>query len=130
MGAYTQYIKSLFSPQSLLSTIQQSNNPTLPSQPQTSRKAELNHDVDIARIAASRQAEAQDEDLKREVEIKRAAAEVERLRTSDAVKVTIAREAKQQAADARAYEIEVDAKAGLIRNNVRIGIWNKLQPLG
>jgi len=79
------------------------------------RKAELNRDVEIARISASRKTEAQDEDLKRDVEIKRAAAEVERLRATDVVKATIAREAKQQAADARAYEIEIDAKAGLTK---------------
>ncbi|KAK3312915.1 hypothetical protein B0H66DRAFT_383258 [Apodospora peruviana] len=77
----------------------------------STRKAELNRDVEIARISASRKTEAQDEDLKREVEIKRAAAEVERLRATDVVKATIAREAKQQAADAKAYEIEAEAKA-------------------
>ncbi|AEO68458.1 uncharacterized protein THITE_2117999 [Thermothielavioides terrestris NRRL 8126] len=75
------------------------------------RKTELNRDVEIARIAATRKTEAQDEDLKREVQIKRAAAEMERLRASDVVKATIARESKQQAADAKAYEIEVEAKA-------------------
>lgn len=75
------------------------------------KKTELNRDVELATIAASRKTEAQDEELKREVEIKRAAAEVERLRATDVVKATIAREAQQQAADARAYEIEADAKA-------------------
>ncbi|KAH6637158.1 hypothetical protein F5144DRAFT_569792 [Chaetomium tenue] len=75
------------------------------------RKTELNRDVDISRIAATRRTEAQDEDLKREVQIKRAAAEMERLRASDVVKATIAREAKQQAADAHAYEVEAEAKA-------------------
>ncbi|GAB1318135.1 Flotillin-like protein 2 [Madurella fahalii] len=75
------------------------------------RKTELNRDVDIARIAATRKTEAQDEELKREVQIKRAAAEMERLRATDVVKATIARESQQQAADAKAYEIEVEAKA-------------------
>jgi len=75
------------------------------------KKTELNRDVEIARISASRKTEAQDEELKKEVEIKRAAAEMERLRATDVVKATIARESKQQAADAKAYEIEVDAKA-------------------
>lgn len=75
------------------------------------RKTELDRDVGIARIAATRKTEAQDEELKREVQIKRAAAEMERLRATDVVKATIARESKQQAADARAYEIEVDARA-------------------
>jgi flotillin len=75
------------------------------------RKTELNRDVEIARIAATRQTEAQDEELKREVEKKRAAAEIERLRAKEVVKATIEREAKQQAADALAYEIEAAAKA-------------------
>lgn len=75
------------------------------------RQNELNRDVDISRIAATRRTEAQDEDLKREVQIKRAAAEMERLRASDVVKATIARESKQQAADAKAYEVEAEARA-------------------
>ena len=79
------------------------------------KKTELNRDVEIARIAASRRTEAQDEELKKEVEIKRAAAEVERLRATDVVQATIAREAKQQAADAHAYEIEAEAKANFER---------------
>ncbi|KAK4183356.1 hypothetical protein QBC35DRAFT_467363 [Podospora australis] len=79
------------------------------------RKAELSRDVEISRVAAKRKIEAQDEELKREVEIKRAAAEVERLRASEVVKATIDREAKQQAADAAAYEIEADAKANFAK---------------
>ncbi|KAL2139883.1 hypothetical protein VTI28DRAFT_4541 [Corynascus sepedonium] len=75
------------------------------------RKTELNRDVEIARIAATRRTEAQDEELKREVQIKRAAAEMERLRATDVVKATIARESQQQAADAKAYEIEAEARA-------------------
>lgn len=79
----------------------------------STRKTVLGRDVDIARIEAKRATESKDEDLKRVVEVKRAAAEMERLRANDVVKATIAREAKQQAADARAYEIQADARAGL-----------------
>ncbi|KAK4132132.1 hypothetical protein BT67DRAFT_386006 [Trichocladium antarcticum] len=75
------------------------------------RKAELNCDVEIARISATRKTEAQDEELKKEVQFKRGAAEMERLRATDVVKASITREAKQQAADAKAYEIEAEAKA-------------------
>jgi flotillin len=71
----------------------------------------LNRDVEIARVTARRALESKDEDLKKEVEVKRAAAEMERLRATDVVKASIAREAKQQAADAKAYEVEADAKA-------------------
>jgi flotillin len=75
------------------------------------RKAALNRDVEIARIAATRQTQARDEELKRDVEVKRAAAELERLRATDVVKASIARESKQQAADAKAYEVQAEAKA-------------------
>ncbi|KAJ6439321.1 flotillin domain-containing protein [Purpureocillium lavendulum] len=71
----------------------------------------LTRDVDIARVEAQRTLESKDEDLKKEVEIRRAAAEMERLRARDVVKATIARESKQQAADASAYEVAADARA-------------------
>ncbi|RYP69913.1 hypothetical protein DL771_005806 [Monosporascus sp. 5C6A] len=74
-------------------------------------KAKLNRDVDIARIQAQRATESQDEDLKKEVEMKRAAAELERLRATDVVKASILRESKQQAADAKAYEVQAEARA-------------------
>lgn len=75
------------------------------------RKTTLGMEVDIANIEAKRATELKDEELKRNVEIKRAAAEMERLRANDVVKATIAREAKQQAADAKAYEIKTDQEA-------------------
>ncbi|KAF5538488.1 flotillin [Fusarium mexicanum] len=75
------------------------------------KRTGLTRDVDIARVTAQRTLESKDEDLKKEVEIKRAAAEMERLRATDVVKATIARESKQQAADAAAYEVEADARA-------------------
>lgn len=77
----------------------------------STRKTVLSQSVDIAKIEAQRATESKDEELKRDVEVKRAAAEMERLRANDVVKATIAREAKQQAADAKAYEIQVDARA-------------------
>jgi len=77
----------------------------------STRKTVLSRDVDIARIEATRATEAKDEDLKRDVEVKRAAAELERLRATDVVKAAIQREAKQQAADAKAYEVGADARA-------------------
>ncbi|KAI1846496.1 hypothetical protein JX265_004981 [Neoarthrinium moseri] len=71
----------------------------------------LNRDVELARIEAARSTQAQDEDLKKAVEVKRAAAELERLRATDLVKAQIKRESQQQAADAKAYEITADATA-------------------
>ncbi|KAJ0124817.1 flotillin domain-containing protein [Diaporthe amygdali] len=81
------------------------------------RKTTLKRDLDIAKITATRATESRDAELKKEVEIKRAAAEMERLRAIDVVKASIAREAKQQAADARAYEVQVDATAQLSKTN-------------
>lgn len=79
----------------------------------------LSRDVDIAQIEAKRATESKDEELKREVEVKRAAAEMERLRAHDVVRATIARESKQQAADAKAYEVQADARANLDAANQR-----------
>ncbi|KAK1833498.1 hypothetical protein QBC39DRAFT_346181 [Podospora conica] len=79
------------------------------------RKTELTRDVEIAQIQASRATESRDEELKRDVEIKRAMAEMERLRAKDVVKATILRESQQQAADAKAYEVEAEARASFAR---------------
>ncbi|KAI0181222.1 hypothetical protein GGR52DRAFT_523313 [Hypoxylon sp. FL1284] len=75
------------------------------------QKTVLHRDVEISRIQATRATESKDEDLKKEVQVKRAAAELERLRAVDVVKATIIRESKQQAADAKAYEVEAEARA-------------------
>ncbi|OTB04238.1 hypothetical protein M426DRAFT_11861 [Hypoxylon sp. CI-4A] len=75
------------------------------------QEAVLSRDVEIARIQASRATETRDEELKKEVEIKRAAAELERLRAVEVVKAAVIRESKQQAADAKAYEVEAEARA-------------------
>lgn len=85
----------------------------------STRKTVLSRDVDIAKIEALRATEHKDEELKREVEVKRAAAEMERLRANDVVRATIARESKQQAADAKAYEVQAEARAGLDAANQR-----------
>ncbi|KAI2467776.1 hypothetical protein F4781DRAFT_433004 [Annulohypoxylon bovei var. microspora] len=82
------------------------------------QKTVLHRDVEIARIQATRATEARDEDLKKEVQVKRAAAELERLRAVDVVKAAIARESKQQAADARAYEVEAEARAKAYKTKV------------
>lgn len=75
------------------------------------RKTALDRDVDIARIEATRQTEARDEDLKKEVQLKKAGAEMERLRAIDVVKASIARESAQQAADAKTYAVQAEARA-------------------
>ncbi len=76
------------------------------------RKTAFNRDVNIAQIEATRATEARDEELRKEVETKRAQTELERLRATDVVKATIARESKQQAADAKNYEEQARSNAG------------------
>lgn len=51
--------------------------------------------------------------MRKEVEVVRAQTELERLRASDVVKATIARESKQQAADAKNYEEQARANASM-----------------
>ncbi|TVY85971.1 Flotillin-like protein, partial [Lachnellula willkommii] len=75
------------------------------------RTTVFNRDVSIAQIEATRATESRDEELRKEVETKRAFTELERLRASDVVKATIARESKQQAADAKQYEEKTKAQA-------------------
>lgn len=81
------------------------------------RKTAFDRDVEIAKIEAMRATQSRDEDLKKEVELKRAGAELERLRATDVVKASIARESKQQAADAKAYEVSAEAKAAYEKSN-------------
>jgi flotillin len=78
-------------------------------------KTMYNKDVEIARIEAERATEARNAELQKEVEVKRALTELERLRASDVVKATIARESKQQAADASQYEQKARANADFFR---------------
>ncbi len=77
------------------------------------RKAGFDRDVNIAKIQANRATEVRDEELKKEVENKRAQTELERLRALDVTKATIAREAKQQAADAKNYEQQAQSDASM-----------------
>ncbi|KAN0119656.1 putative Flotillin-like protein 1 [Hyaloscypha variabilis] len=77
------------------------------------RKTVFNRDVNIAQIEATRATEARDEELRKDVEVKRAQTELERLRATDVVKATIARESKQQAADAKNYEEQARSNAAL-----------------
>ena len=77
----------------------------------STRKAQYQKDVDIAKIEAQLATESRNAELKKDVETKRAMTELERLRASDVVKATIARESKQQAADASQYEEKARANA-------------------
>lgn len=59
--------------------------------------------INLANIQATRQAEAKDAELQREVETKRAEMELERRRATELVSARIAKESAQQKADAQFY---------------------------
>lgn len=69
----------------------------------TNRQTELNMGIRLAKISASRQAEAKDAELQKEVETKRGETEIERLRATDVAKSKIQRESAEEAAKATLY---------------------------
>ncbi len=69
----------------------------------TNTQTKLNMGINLANIEASRQAEAKDAELQRDVEIKRAEMELERRRATEVVHAKIERESAQQKADAKLY---------------------------
>jgi flotillin len=69
----------------------------------TNRQTELDMGIRLAKIAASRQAEAKDAELQKEVESKRGETELERLRATDVAKSKIQRESAEEAANATLY---------------------------
>lgn len=69
----------------------------------TNTQTKLNMGINLANIEASRQAEAKDAELQREVEIKRAEMELEKRRATEVVHAKIERESAQEKADARLY---------------------------
>ncbi|GAB1320902.1 hypothetical protein MFIFM68171_11112 [Madurella fahalii] len=72
-------------------------------------KTELNRDVDITCIAATCKTEVQDEELKREVQIKCAAAEMECLCATDLAEAGVYK--VKVDTDAAAYKTKQDAEA-------------------
>ena len=73
----------------------------------TNRQTELDMGIKLAQIKATRQAQAKDAELQKNVEQKKAETELERLRATDVTKAKIARETAEQKADAVYY---TDAK--------------------
>ena len=69
----------------------------------TNRQTELDMGIRLAKISASRQAEAKDAELQKEVESKRGETELERLRATDVAKSKIQRESAEKAANATLY---------------------------
>lgn len=92
----------------------------------TTTQTKLNMGINLANIQATRQAEAKDAELQRDVETKRAEMELEKRRAIDLVSARIAKESAQQKADAqyynetrgadgRLYKEKQDAEAQFIR---------------
>lgn len=69
----------------------------------TTTQTKLNMGINLAQIQATRQAEAKDAELQRDVETKRAEMELERMRATDLVHAKIEKESAQQKADAKFY---------------------------
>ncbi len=69
----------------------------------TNTQTKLNMQINLNNIEASRQEEAKDAELQREVEIKRAEMELEKRRATEVVHAKIERESAQQEADAKLY---------------------------
>ena len=69
----------------------------------TTTQTRLNMGINLAQIQATRQAEAKDAELQRDVETKRAEMELERMRATDLVHAKIEKESAQQKADAKFY---------------------------
>lgn len=75
----------------------------------TTTEANLNMKVRLATIQATRQSEARDAELQKEVEIKRAEMELERRRAKEVVQAKIDRESAQQKSDAKLYTDRLNA---------------------
>ncbi|SLM41137.1 Flotillin family [Lasallia pustulata] len=69
----------------------------------TTTQTRLNMGINLAQIQATRQAEAKDAELQKDVETKRADMELERRRATDLVHAKIEKESAQQKADAKFY---------------------------
>jgi len=76
---------------------------SLPPSQLATTQTKLDMGINLAKIQATRNAEAKDAELQRDVEVQRAQTELERRRATDLVHAKIERESAQQKADARFY---------------------------
>jgi len=76
---------------------------SLPPSQLATTQTKLDMGINLAKIRATRNAEAKDAELQRDVEVQRAQTELERRRATDLVHAKIERESAQQKADARFY---------------------------
>lgn len=92
----------------------------------TNRQTELDNSVKLAKIAAQRQRDMRDAELQRQVEAKRAEMELERQRANEVIKSKVAREAKQEVADATYYSEQRSADALLYKEKMQADALCKL----
>ncbi|KAL2055402.1 hypothetical protein ABVK25_004210 [Lepraria finkii] len=101
-GKTKQEISKIDAETAVLETKRKSEKATADAE-LTTTQTKLNMGINLAKINATRQAEAKDAELQREVELKRAEMELERMRATDLVQATIKKESAQQAAEAKLY---------------------------
>lgn len=126
-GKTKQEISKIDAETAVLETKRKSEKATADAE-LTTTQTKLNMGINLARIQASREAEARDAELQRNVEVKRAEMELEKLRATDLVHATIDRESSQQQAEAKLfsetknadgvrYKQQQDAEARLYADN-------------
>ncbi|KAL2039645.1 hypothetical protein N7G274_007504 [Stereocaulon virgatum] len=101
-GKTKQEISKIDAETAVLETKRKSEKATADAELSTTQ-TKLNMGINLAKITATRQAEAKDAELQRTVELKRAEMELERMRATDLVQATIKKESAQQAAEAKLY---------------------------
>lgn len=81
----------------------------------TTTQTKLDMGINLAKIQATREAEAQDAELQKNVETRRAAMQLEKRRATDVVHAKIERESAQEKADARLYAENKNADGHLYK---------------
>lgn len=77
----------------------------------TNCQTNLDMEIELNRIKATRQAQVRDAELQRTVETKRMEAELERRRATDLAKSKVARESEQETAEAKLFSEKKQAEA-------------------
>ena len=101
-GKTKQEISKIDAETAVLETKRKSEKATADAE-LTTTQTKLNMGINLAKIQATREAEARDAELQRDVEVKRAEKELERMRATDLVQATIKRESAQQQAEAKLF---------------------------
>ena len=111
-GRTKQEISKIDAETAVLETKRKSEKATADAE-LTTTQTKLNMGINLANIQATREAEARDAELQRNVEVKRAEMELEKLRATDLVHATIQRESAHQEAEAKLFA-ETKAADGLL----------------